>query len=133
MSFTFTAASASGSAAAGATSGSVTPWYRLSERSAASSFILSGTFVATIQPEYSNVPDFDKGTDYAPDAATFTVPTLRELPLGIADFVRHRCVAFTSGTPKISFAKALDPIGIARSIQEDSRKTPAPSSVGPSN
>lgn len=133
MSFTFTAASSTGSAAAGATSGSVTPWYRLSERSAASSFILSGTFVATIQPEYSNVADFDKGTDYAPDAAGYTTPTLRELPLGIGDFARFRCTAFTSGTPKLSLAKALDPRGIASSIPEDTKKTPAPSSVGPDN
>lgn len=134
MSFTFTGTAAPGtSAAVGAIAGGVTPWYRLSERSASSSFILSGTFVATVQPEYSNVSDFDKGADYALDAASYTVPTLRELPLGIADFVRFRCTAFTSGTPKVSMAKALDPSGIARSIPADTKKTPAPSSVGPDN
>lgn len=134
MAFTFTGTAAPGtSAAAGAIAGGVTPWYRIYERSAANSFILSGTFVATVQPEYSNSSDFDKGSDFATDVDSYTVPTLRALPLGIGDFVRFRCTAFTSGTPKISFAKALNPNGAPFSIQEDAKKTPAPSSLGPNN
>jgi len=134
MAFTFTGTAAAGtSAAAGAIAGGVTPWYRISERSEKSSFHLTGVFVATIQPEYSNAATFDKGNDFAPDAATYSVPTLRELPLGIADFVRYRCTAFTSGTPMLSMAKALNPSGVAAVIQEDTKKTPAPSSVGPNN
>lgn len=128
MAFTFTGTAAAGtSAAAGTTSGGVTPWYRLSERSAASSWTLTGTFVATIVPEYSNAPAFDKSTDYATDAGTFTTPSLREAPLGIADFVRFRCTAYTSGSPKLSFAMALGSDGRPFSIPEDTKKTPAPS------
>lgn len=131
MAFTFTGTAAAGtSAAANATSGGVTPWYRIGDRTAANSFILSGTFVATVQPEYSNAPSFDKGSDYATDPATYAAPTLRGLPLGIADFVRFRCTAFTSGAPKVSFAKALGADGRAYVIPEDSAKTPAPSSQG---
>jgi hypothetical protein len=134
MAFTFTASSVAGtSAAAGATSGGVTPWYRILERTNASSFILSGTFVATIQPEYSNAPDFDKSSDFVVDAASYQAPTLRALPVGVADYVRFRCSAYTSGSPKISMAKALNPGGAPFSIQEDAKKTPAPSSVGPNN
>jgi hypothetical protein len=129
--FTFDSSAAAGtSAAAEATSGGVTPWYRLSNRTESSSFILSGTFVGTINPEYSNSADFDKGTDYVADSNSYTVPTLRELPLGIADFVRFRCTAYTSGSPKVSLARALGVGGIPQAIGEDSKKTPSPSSAG---
>lgn len=134
MAFTFTGTAAPGtSAAAGAIAGGVTPWYRLFERANASSFHLTQTFVATIQPEYSNCPDFDKGADFGIDADSYQVPTVRALPIGIGDFVRFRCTAYTSGSPKVSFAKALNPNGAPFSIQEDAKKTPAPSSVGPNN
>lgn len=134
MAFTFTGVGAPGtSAAAGATAGGVTPWYRIFERVNASSFHLTGTFVATIQPEYSNCQDFDKGDDFGVDADSYTVKTVRALPVGIGDFVRLRCTAYISGSPKASFAKALNAQGAPFSIQEDSKKTPAPSSVGPSN
>lgn len=127
--FTFTGTATAGtSAPAGALSGGVTPWFRLSERSAASSFTLTGTFTATIQLEYSNAPTFDKGTDYAIDDTAFTLPTLRALPLGIADYVRARCTAYTSGSPKLSFAQALDANGRPFKIGEDSKITSPPSS-----
>lgn len=127
--FTFNAAAAAGtSALAGAITGSVTPWYRLSDRTSASSLIISGTFVATVRLEYSNAAAFDKGPDFAQDANVFTEPTLRELPAGIADYVRARCTAYTSGSPVFSFAKALSSTGSPFSIPEDTKKTPAPSS-----
>lgn len=129
MPFTFTGTAAAGtSAAAGAVSGGVTPWFRLFERSAESSFHLTGTFTATIQIEYSNNPNFDKGTDYGIDETSLTLPSVRGLPVGIGDFVRHRCTAYTSGSPKLSYAKALGPDGKPFSIPEDSKVTPAPSS-----
>lgn len=129
MPFTFTGtASAGTSAAAGAVSGGVTPWYRLFERSAESSFHLTGTFTATVQLEYSNNAAFNKGTDYAIDETTLTLPSVRGLPIGIGDFFRARCTAYTSGSPKLSFAKALGPDGKPFSIPEDSSVTPAPSS-----
>lgn len=128
--FTFTAAAATGSAAVGAVTGAVTPWYRLYERTNASSFHLTGTFVASIKPEYSNSQAFDKGTDYTPDDSTFASPTVYALPLGIGDFVRFRCTAFTSGSPKVSLSRALGADGTPMSISEDTVKTPAPSSAG---
>ena len=131
MSFTFTGTAAAGTSAnPGAISGGVTPWYRISDRVEASSLILSGTFVATIQIEYSNVAEFDKGSDYAIDALAITTPTLREIPLGAADYVRGRCIAFTSGTPKLSFARAVRSGGAPYTIPEDTKKTPPPSSAG---
>lgn len=133
MAFTFTGTAAAGtSAAAGATTGGVSPWYRLSERTAASSFTLTGpvtgTFTATIQLEYSNAPDFDKGYDFNIDDTLLSAPSLRALPVGIGDYVRGRCTAYTTGSPRLRFATALDDDGRPFSITEDTKKTPAPSS-----
>lgn len=131
MRFTFDRATAApGSAAAGATSGGVSPWVRLSGRKVPSSLIIAGTFVATLGLEYSNNPDFDKGSDFATDAASYNAPTLRELPLGIATFVRVRCTAYTSGSPILSFAEAIGTNDAPFVLPEDSKKTPAPSSAG---
>lgn len=128
-SFLFTGTAAAGTSAAnGATSGGVTPWFRIADRIAASSFLLTGTFSATISPEYSNVSAFDKGSDFGVDATVYTVPTLRELPLGIADYVRYRCTVFVSGAPKISHARAIGAGNTPLPISEQSTKTPAPSS-----
>lgn len=131
MAFTFTTTAAAGtSAPAGATSGGVTPWFRIYERIAPSSFIIAGTFVATIQIEYSNNQSFNKGTPEAIDPLPITAPTLRAYPLCIADFVRYRCTAFTSGAPTLSHAKALDAHWHPFDIPEDTNKTPPPSSLG---
>lgn len=131
MRFNFTGVGAPGtSALSGAVSGGVSPWCRISERTHASSYLLTGIFVASIQPEYSNNPEFDKGSDFAPDPQIDSVPALRELPIGIADFVRWRCTAYTSGTPVLSTAKALSANGSPVVLSEDTSKTPAPSSQG---
>lgn len=129
MTFTFTGTAAAGtSAVAGAISGGVTPWYRLSERTAESSFTLTGTFTATIQLEYSNATAFNKGNDYAIDDTVLDEPSLRALPVGIGDYVRGRCTAFTSGSPKMSLARALGADGRPFTIAEDTKLTAPPSS-----
>ena len=129
MAFTFTGTAAAGtSAVQGATSGGVTPWYRLWERTTASGVHLTGTFTATIQLEYSNAETFDKGADFAIDSTPFTTPNARAMPLGIGDYVRGRCTSFTSGTPKLSFSRSLGDDGRPFKICEDTKVTPAPSS-----
>lgn len=130
--FTFTSAAGAGtSAAAGAITGGVTPWYRISDRTKPSSYTLSGTFVAGIKAEFSNASGFDKGDDFVQDdGPVHDAKVLRELPVGVADFVRYRCLGYTSGAPKISHAKAIGADGAPFVIPEDTFKTPTPSSAG---
>lgn len=91
-----------------------TEWWDLTGVSSDVCFNLTGDFNAAVGIRYSNVDDYDKGTNYRNGATTWSAATgPRQLPFGIA-----RYVAFYSGgswgsgtTCTPTFARAKDANG----------------------
>jgi hypothetical protein len=127
--FTFSAGDGTGGITPPA--GSASPWYNVADLVAPVSFTLTGTFVATIVQDYSNNDSASKGDDFTIDATVYTSKEgPRQFTPGASKYTRFRCTAYTSGAPKVSWAKGRGASGAPVEIMDQSSKTPAPSSAG---
>lgn len=115
--------------------GGDSPWYDISQITDAFSYLVTGTFNATISLRYSNndgTPgsrQTTKGTDYVTDPQTHTAPDgPREIPPGVAKYIQFAATAYVSGSPKVSLAKArTTEDNLKQDISPQSDRTTGPS------